>query len=122
MDDVTATTTTTTTTTVGATTAAPPYPVTLSVDYPEKLSRGKLLLKVLLGVFYVGIPHGVILALYEAAVAVVTFIAFWIILFTGNYPKGMYDFTVGYLRWGVRVNAYWMFLLRDEYPPFSNKP
>jgi hypothetical protein len=96
------------------------YPVSLNVEYPEKLSRGILLLKVILGAIYVGIPHGIILALYEIAVAVVTFIAFWAILFTGKYPKGMYNFVVGYLRWGIRVGSY-LFLLHDEYPPFSGE-
>jgi len=96
-------------------------PVTLGVDYPEKLSRGWVVLKLLFGSLYVGIPHGIILALYQIAVGVVTFIAFWIILFTGKYPRGMYDFVVGYMRWTARVNAY-LSLLRDEYPPFSGKP
>ena len=98
------------------------YPADLTVEYPEKLSRGKLLLKVLLGWAYVGIPHGIMLVLYEIAVGVVTFIAFWVILFTGKYPKGMYDFVVGYMRWSWRVGAYWLLLLRDEYPPFSGSP
>lgn len=97
------------------------HPVSFSVDYPEKLSKGWVVLKVLFGAFYVGIPHGVLLALYQIAVGVVTFIAFWVILFTGKYPKGMYDFVVGYLRWGARVNAY-LSLLRDEYPPFTGRP
>ena len=96
------------------------YPVNLSVEYPEKLSRGILLLKVFLGWLYVGIPHGIMLVLYEIGVAVVTFIAFWAILFTGKYPKGMHNFVVGYLRWGIRVSSY-LFLLHDEYPPFSGQ-
>lgn len=97
------------------------YPVNLSVDYPEKLSRGKLLLKVFLGWLYVGIPHGIILYLYAIAVSVVSFIAFWVVLFTGRYPKGMFDFVVGYMRWSTRVSAY-LTLLRDEYPPFTGNP
>ena len=96
------------------------YPVTLTVEYPEKLSRGWLLLKVFFGWLYVGIPHGIILMLYEIAVGVVLFISFWAILFTGKFPKGMFDFVVGFYRWGWRVSAY-LSLLRDEYPPFSGK-
>ena len=95
-------------------------PIAVTIPYPEQLSRGKLLLKVFLGYFYVLIPHGIVLALYGIACSVVTFIAFWVILFTGEYPKGMYDFVGGYFRWNTRVNAYTS-LLRDEYPPFSNK-
>jgi len=94
------------------------YPVTLTIDYPEKLSRGVLLLKVLFGWLYVGIPHGICLWLYGIAVGVVTFIAFWAILFTGRCPKGMFDFVVGYMRWSNNLTAY-LLLLRDEYPPFS---
>lgn len=96
------------------------HPVNVTIPYPETLSRGTLILKFLLGWLYVGIPHGIVLALYAIAVAVVTFIAFWAILFTGKYPKGMYDFAVGFTRWQVRVNAY-MNLQRDEYPPFSSQ-
>ena len=96
------------------------YPVNLTVDYPERLSRGWVVLKGLFGWIYVGIPHGIILWLYGIAVGIVIFIAFWIILFTAKFPKGMFDFVVGYMRWTVRVNAY-LSLLRDEYPPFSGE-
>ena len=95
-------------------------PVTLDMAYPETLSRGTLLLKVFLGWLYVGIPHGIVLWLYGLAVSVVTFIAFWVILFTGQYPRGLFDFVVGYYRWTMRVTAY-LGLLRDEYPPFSGQ-
>lgn len=96
------------------------YPVQLSIEYPEKLSRGWVVLKVLFGWLYVGIPHGIILTLYGIAVGIVTFIAFWAILFTAKFPKGMYDFVVGYMRWSLNVSAY-LGLLRDEYPPFSGE-
>ncbi len=96
------------------------YPVTLTIDYPDKLSRGWLLLKVFFGWFYVGIPHYIILGLYGIAVSIVTFIAFFAILFTGKYPRGMFDFVVGYMRWSNNVTAY-LGLLRDEYPPFSGE-
>ncbi len=49
-----------------------------------------------------------------------TFIAFWVILFTGQYPRGLFDFAVGFYRWQLRVTAY-LGLLRDEYPPFSGQ-
>jgi len=98
-----------------------PKPVTLDIAYPPMLSRGKLLLKVFLGWLYVGIPHGIVLWLYGIAVGVVTFVAFWVILFTGQYPRGMFDFVVGYQRWTTRVTAY-LSLMRDEYPPFSGQP
>jgi len=96
------------------------YPITLTVEYPERLSRGWVVLKVLFDWLYVDIPHGICLGLYGIAVGVVTFIAFWVILFTEKYPKGMYDFVVGYWRWSLNVGAY-VSLLRDEYPPFSGE-
>lgn len=94
------------------------YPVTFQVEYPERLSRGLVVLKGLFGWLYVGIPHGIILIFYGIAVAVVTFIAWWAILFTAKYPRGMFDFVVGYVRWSNNVNVYLNFM-RDEYPPFS---
>ena len=96
------------------------YPATLQVEYPERLSRVWVVLKGLFGWLYVGIPHGIILIFYGIAVLVVTFIAWWAILFTAKYPRGMFGFVVGYLRWSNNVNAY-LNLLRDEYPPFSGK-
>ncbi len=96
------------------------YPVTLTVEYPERLSRGWVLLKVFFGWLYVGIPHGSILALYRIAVSIVVFIAFFAILFTGKFPRGLFDFVVGYWRWTLNVSAY-LSLLRDEYPPFSSE-
>ena len=94
------------------------YPVTFQVEYPERLSRGLVVLKGLFGWLYVGIPHGIILMFYGIAVAVVTFIAWWAILFTAKYPRGMFNFVVGYVRWSNNVNVY-LYFMRDEYPPFS---
>ena len=96
------------------------YPVTLTIEYPERLSRGWVVPKMLFGSLYAGIPHGICLWLYGIAVGVVTFIAFWVILFTGKYPRGMFDFVVGYMRWSLNVSTY-LSLLRDEYPPFSGE-
>lgn len=100
---------------------AAPATVVVDIAYPEKLGRGLVVLKFLLGWLYVGIPHGIALMLYAIAVAVVDFIAFWIILFTGKYPRGMFDFVVGLFRWQMRVTAYTGFM-RDEYPPFNGRP
>lgn len=95
-------------------------PVTFQLAYPESLSRGTLLLKSFFGWLYVGIPHFFLLMFYGIAVCVVMFIAWWAILFTGKYPKGMFDFVVNYWRWALRVNVYLM-LMSDAYPPFTGK-
>jgi hypothetical protein len=91
------------------------YPVTFEVDYPPELNRWLPLVKWLLA-----FPHYVALLFLAIAAAVVWLIAFFAILFTKQFPRGMFDFLVGVLRWGNRVNAY-VSLLRDEYPPFSLK-
>ncbi len=94
------------------------YAADVTVEYPDRLSRWLVVVKGLFGWLYAGIPHGVILYFYGIAVAVVTFIAFWVILFTGKYPRGLFDFVVGYIRWSQRVTVY-LSLMRDEYPPFT---
>jgi uncharacterized protein DUF4389 len=67
---------------------------------------------------FLAIPHFIVLLFVLAAWGVVTIIAWFAILFTGAYPRGLYDFAVGSLRWRLRVEAY-LLLLVDEYPPFS---
>ena len=91
------------------------YPVTFEIDYPQELNRWLPLVKWLLAV-----PHYVVLLFLGIAALAVWVIAFFAILFTATYPRGMFDFIVGVLRWGNRVNAY-VYFMRDEYPPFSLK-
>ena len=92
----------------------------LNLTYPEKLSRGILLLRTFLGYFYVIIPHAFCLLFRMIGMYFVVILAWWIVLFTGKYPKGMHDFVVGTLRWSTRVNVYMLFLT-DQYPAFSGK-
>jgi hypothetical protein len=94
--------------------------IILHVAYPENLSRGLLLLRLFFQFIYVLIPHGFCLFFRLIASAVVMFIAWWAVLFTGQYPKGMHEFVVGTLRWSTRVSLYLSFLT-DKYPPFSGK-
>lgn len=91
----------------------PGYPVRFDVEYPENLSRWLIFVKWLLA-----IPHFIILNALLAVVSVIIVIAFFAILFTKKYPKGLFDFAVGVLRWQANVTAY-VGLMRDEYPPFS---
>lgn len=90
----------------------------LELEYPEKSSRGLLLLRMFFGFFYILIPHGICLLFLSLAAVFVKLVAWWVVLITGKYPKGMHDFMVGVTRWGMRVNAYY-YNLTDQYPPFT---
>jgi hypothetical protein len=94
--------------------------VTLEVEYPEKLSRGLLLLRTFFGFLYVSIPHGFCLMFRGWASAIIAFLAWWVVLFTGKYPGSWHAFNVGTYRWSTRVQLYLEFLT-DQYPPFSGK-
>lgn len=90
------------------------YPARLEVAYPERLSRWKVFVKWLLAV-----PHLIILYGYGYLVQAITFLAWFTILFTGRYPRGLFNLAASYWRWMMRTYAY-VLLLTDEYPPFSN--
>jgi hypothetical protein len=94
--------------------------VKFEMQYPERLSRGHLLLRLFFQTIYVLIPHGFMLFFRMIATLFVVFIAWWAVLFTGKYPKGMHDFNVGTLRWALRVRLYLLFMT-DTYPPFSGR-
>lgn len=96
---------------------SPPYPVTYEVAYPERLSRWLIFVKWWL----LAIPHFIVLGFLGLAAGVVTFLAFFAILFTGKFPRDLFDFNVKIYRWEANVSAY-TGLLRDEYPPFSGEP
>jgi hypothetical protein len=96
--------------------AAGSYPVAYDIQYPGELSRWLIFVKWLLA-----IPHFLILYALSIAWYVVTFIAFFAILFTKRYPEELFKFVTGVLRWQANVGAY-TGLLRDDYPPFSWEP
>jgi hypothetical protein len=89
------------------------YPVTYEVSNPTELNRWLPLVKWLLA-----FPHYIALIVLGIIAYFVWIIVFFAILFTTRYPRGMFDFIVGYQRWSNRVFAY-VSLMRDEYPPFS---
>lgn len=93
---------------------------TLELEYPEKLSRGLLLLRLFFGWLYVGIPHGFILFFRLIATGFLIFVSWWVVLFTGKYPESFHKFNVGTLRWTMRLNFY-LYFMTDEYPPFTGK-
>jgi len=72
--------------------------------------------------WFLAIPHYIVLVFLYVASFVVVVIAWFAILFTGRYPRGMFDFVEGVTRWGVRVVAYAFTLVTDRYPPFSLQP
>lgn len=94
------------------------YPVFVRGELTAPPGRGWWLLKWLLG-----IPHFIILGILWVAYVVVCIIAFFAILFTGKYPKGLFTFNTGVLRWTWRVGFYsYQALGTDKYPPFSLDP
>ncbi len=93
------------------------YPVSITGELTEPPGRGWWLLKWLLA-----LPHYVILMFLWIAFVVVTVVALFAILFTGKYPKGLFDFNVGVMRWTWRVGFYsYQALGTDMYPPFTLK-
>lgn len=101
----------------------PDYPATLEIDYPERLSRGLVLVKWWL----LAIPHYIVVGIFEGGwgprfagpglVGALVFFAGVVLLFKNRYPRDMFDFVMGMNRWSFRVVAY-AALMRDDYPPF----
>ena len=91
--------------------------VHLQIDYPDverDLNRWLPLVKWLLA-----IPHFLVLIVLSVAAFFAVVIAWFAILLTGRYPRGLFDFVVGVGRWWLRVQAYAILLATDRYPPFS---
>jgi hypothetical protein len=89
----------------------------LEIVYPDAendLARGMPLVK-----WFLAIPHYIVLVFLYIAAFVSVVIAWFAILFTGRYPRSLFDFVVGVARWHNRVTAYMLILVTDKYPPFS---
>jgi hypothetical protein len=89
------------------------YPISLKVDYPEKLSRLTTFFRI-----FLLIPHAIVLYFLGIVSGVILFISWWAILFTGRYPKGLFEFVTYCFRWSTRYTGY-AYLLTDKYPPFT---
>jgi hypothetical protein len=89
-----------------------PYP-----DAIHRLNRWLPLVKWLLA-----IPHYIVLAFLWIGVFFVVIVAWFAILFTGRYPRGLFDYVEGVIRWHNRVIGYALILVTDEYPPFRLRP
>jgi hypothetical protein len=85
-----------------------PYP-----DVEEELNRGLPLVK-----WFLAIPHYIVLFFLHIGVLFAAVIAWFAILFTGRYPRGLFDYVEGVLRWHNRVIGYAFILITDSYPPF----
>jgi hypothetical protein len=88
---------------------AMPFP-----DAEKDLLPGMPLVK-----WFLAIPHWVLLAFLGLAAAFCVFISWFAIVFTGRFPRGLFEFVVGVGQWALRAGAYAFLLVTDEYPPFS---
>ncbi len=89
----------------------------IEIPYPDaktELNRWLPLVK-----WFLAIPHYIVLVFLGIAAIVSIIIAWFAILFTGRYPKGLFDFVVGVFRWCLRVAAYAFLLTTDRHPPYS---
>jgi hypothetical protein len=91
--------------------------VHIEIPYPD--ARKDLNQWLPLVKWFLAIPHYIVLFFLGIAAIIVVIIAWFAVLFTGRYPKGLFDFVVGVMRWSLRVMAYAALLTTDEYPPFT---
>src|SRR5438128_7299635 len=89
------------------------YPVLLAIDNPPRHSRLTALFRL-----FLLIPHAIVIAFYAFAAGVVAVVAWFAIMFTGRYPRGMFDFQVGYLRYATRFSCF-AYMLTSGFPPFG---
>ncbi len=118
----------------------PGYPVSVAVEKPTQISRLLVFLRLPIppstlsytfppafrwtanwfAGFPMAFPHQVVLSFLYIAAAVILFVSWWAILFTGKFPKSMFDFVVWVFRWNTRVTGY-TYYFTDKYPPFSGE-
>jgi hypothetical protein len=89
----------------------------LSIVHQEKYSRGQLILRTLFGLIYIAIPHLFLLSVVGIWSAIISFLTFWVVLFTGRFPESFFNFQIGYHQWSLRIAAS-LGNLVDGYPAF----
>jgi hypothetical protein len=92
--------------------------ITLSIRRQESYSRSELLLRTFFGVFYILIPHTIALLFVSLWGGILQFLTFWVVLFTGRYPRNWFDTQLGILNWNLRLNAT-LLNKADGYPAFG---
>ncbi len=90
----------------------------LTIKNQEHYSRGELLLRTIFGPLYITLPHVFLLFFVGLWGAILFFVAFLVVVFTGNYPQSFFEFQVQLMRWKLRLNAR-LFNLSDGYPAFG---
>ncbi|MBD3345294.1 MAG: DUF4389 domain-containing protein [Chitinivibrionales bacterium] len=90
----------------------------LRIRHQDLYSRGELLLRTIFGFFYIIAPHSLLLMFVGLWSAILTFISFWIVLFTGKYPESYFEYQLKVKRWMLRLQAIIMNLV-DGYPSFG---
>jgi hypothetical protein len=91
--------------------------VHLEFDYPQRLNRWLPLVK-----WFLAIPHYIVLAFLYLGAFFAVIAAWFAILFTGRYPRGLFNYVEGVTRWQNRVIGYAIILVTDDYPPFRLRP
>ena len=90
----------------------------LQVTHQDSYSRGQLILRTLVGWLYIGIPHAFLLFFVGIWSAILSFITFWAVLFTGKFPESIFEFQIKLINWSLRVTAV-LYNLIDGYPAFG---
>ena len=100
-----------------------PYPVRVEADYPATSSRllAGLALLLFIPKVILLVPHIAVMWFLGVAAFAVMIAGYFAVLFTGRYPRGLYEFLLGTVRWQTRMNG-WLYGLTDVYPPFKLEP
>ncbi|TAL58124.1 MAG: DUF4389 domain-containing protein [Bacteroidetes bacterium] len=91
--------------------------IKITIQHQEIYSRGELLLRTFFGGLYILLPHLFLMMFCQIWAGILSFIAWWVVLFTGKYPQSFFEYQVKMIRWSVRLNARNM-NLSDGYPSF----